>query len=1507
MILLEKISIEERNKRYSDILEPYKDDPNVFVSFTQDVGKMSHDQVYNTPKTTLIDNLIEKIKQIFLDKKIINSSSVVGRDRYTGEYFDKYSDIIKGYDQSISEQLKDFGEDDLAEKFLNYLKYTNRIDEFESVLQEISELFSNKGIYLGNYYGKFGYDSERKQPSHTVEIDSKKYKIPVVLAKYPEAKDLLNRYTKLYAWVKGHIHGSNAKLGINPKSTYSTPMGIYSYPVKAAWDQYISSNYVPFQGDSPWIWVFKPKHPEKILRGIGDANSYTESNFQEDYNKLKNTLGEDFIYDPYTDGVLYNSSWTADIPGRKFWALTKFIAEKIAKETSGKFNYKWPTIIASCGYEGVVDESGSGTIHVNEPTQAVFWLNNYIEPITLINNDNIRKRTKRNSNYSVSGVIEKIWDKVKESNNKKFKLPDHFIDHMYSSLSNHKDMMQILQEQILIDYPYYYKRFDTNQVLNVILNSPFSIASDYPAITLLDSKYINNPPKKYINLIEEADLYSSIYIHKRWKNYFIDIPQWVVKAWYKNNPEYIVRFYSELSNMYPNIMDTVISSTSTLNLDQLKRVFLSNIDTITKNPNPNIILYNLKLFYSKIEEYPDTFIKILDTIKLSNPEVLQLPKFKQFLNTVNLDLYKFGNISSYISFFEIESNSTVRKRLFKKIKETLTEAYKKYPNDMGEVVVGGVDIYNKVLTFISLSPFSEVLAAFGEDNFVKFITQSKTFNGSSEAKTKILTEVIKHLNKFDTSNISIITNTILQNFQHIPNSRYYNILKAIALKSNFLTSKTINDLLVVIRDLNNYNTIKFDLFVDILLEIKNNSSKPIDFNILIDSKKSIGNQIDTLKILVDNNIIDKDEFNYSDIILRIITDANYYKNITKLNYKLKDENQILNMMDNFKKLKFYDIHYSSYSNYINYILNYIPNDFVLKQLNIIFEILYSINSPYSQRENISISLYKEIIPYLKDMTEEAISGVFYTFNPASTDLSVKKELYKIDKFQYLNALKIKSDQNFQIKIKSSRYEESEILKMIEDKNGSKLKKIFGTPPVIPPGNVIYDKLKTDYFLAEKYLYMVGNPISNEQSEWLNPIILFVLDDILIDNNNYHKSSSIIRTLYDLHQNNLVLNTTTKSKLNSVLQFIIKEKYKDNYIDLEDDGWGILIRTAIACYRFITSKSIHEVLLNINDDKKYYGFTSKQHMVKSIIFTKSPSTELQNKVIELVPKFFSCSSMINFIEDYITKYQQWPNIPLLYDHLNTHCLDMVNLVKKYNNIPAPCKIPVLEEIKELQNKFITEFNLKLQPISTSHYDDTVKGAYIVCKITPVNDIIQPGSVFRIEDSTAYSWGYEYEIVGVSPSEPTIILSRVFDRQDIVTYFDAVVSGNPSKLFSKSDGIEHSYSKFVKELNLILKPLTSQNIDNLKIGNYIFYKTKDAPKYGTVNIITNYSDTSDVFTVKGFYPDDEDLLVTSYYYKDWILQNFDLIVGGNPHKLFEKVKYEIPNGDMGSYDEYEDIKI
>ena len=178
---------------------------------------------------------------------------------------------------------------------------------------------------------------------------------------------------------RGDKNTSGSKLGINPKSKYNTPIGIYTYPI----DHVLSKRgKVEFAGKEPFLYVVQATKP------LLDLNNYTEEDFERDSEKLIDMGFKGYLRDEGIDNATHN------IPAGWLWNWTRLAG--IYADVSGSTNppVKWSKILRSLGYSGAKDD-GSGIIHESEPTQAVFFSKDAVKVLEVIPNRLVSKPLKR--------------------------------------------------------------------------------------------------------------------------------------------------------------------------------------------------------------------------------------------------------------------------------------------------------------------------------------------------------------------------------------------------------------------------------------------------------------------------------------------------------------------------------------------------------------------------------------------------------------------------------------------------------------------------------------------------------------------------------------------------------------------------------------------------------------------------------------------------------------------------------------------------------------------------------------------------------------------------------------------------------------------------------------------------------------------------------------------------------------------------------------------------------
>lgn len=185
------------------------------------------------------------------------------------------------------------------------------------------------------------------------------------------------------------------KLGIFPKSKHSsTPLAIYAYPIKFSYDYYIKNkndkfiDKLPFANNNNYFHIFKAKNYNKLLiigkneidleYYIKKINEYFKKELNnKNFNYNKKHIKEIIDLSNSTSQALYS-------------IIVRIINEN---RTNTKSYIRLNNIFRYLGFDGIID-IGTGTIHQNEPCQALFFSKNVIETIETYNNNQSNKNKK---------------------------------------------------------------------------------------------------------------------------------------------------------------------------------------------------------------------------------------------------------------------------------------------------------------------------------------------------------------------------------------------------------------------------------------------------------------------------------------------------------------------------------------------------------------------------------------------------------------------------------------------------------------------------------------------------------------------------------------------------------------------------------------------------------------------------------------------------------------------------------------------------------------------------------------------------------------------------------------------------------------------------------------------------------------------------------------------------------------------------------------------------------
>ena len=259
-------------------------------------------------------------------------------------------------------------------------------------------------------------EEKRRNPELNPKID-----IITALERRKDDPDIYISFVEDVGLTKSAVSGF--KIGINPKSRYNTPTGIYTYPLKQAFAEYANHKTrkldVPFAGEKPMVYVLKSTG--KLL----DLFSYNSANYDKDIVKLRkimikwemknNRISEAYAWEMFKsiehDGL---SGARVQTIGGKFWNVLRLMFYRMLgnvwiykaakpqyedevmsmvkdKKMKADFNnqivrietkvsekltkgtVKWNKLFRDLGYDGATDKGNQGIIHPAEPMQAVFF------------------------------------------------------------------------------------------------------------------------------------------------------------------------------------------------------------------------------------------------------------------------------------------------------------------------------------------------------------------------------------------------------------------------------------------------------------------------------------------------------------------------------------------------------------------------------------------------------------------------------------------------------------------------------------------------------------------------------------------------------------------------------------------------------------------------------------------------------------------------------------------------------------------------------------------------------------------------------------------------------------------------------------------------------------------------------------------------------------------------------------------------------------------------------
>ena len=195
------------------------------------------------------------------------------------------------------------------------------------------------------------------------------------------------------------------KIGLNPKTSYETPAGVYFYPLSTIYLQHLVGNNLPFVSDNPYFGVVKLKHvdePDKWLKFIDSGITSLPSDAVD--KAIAACSDKTILARAKKSGKHWKFNDDA-----KIFDLSFFESKKLSGNSTSVWN-KW---LRQLGYIGIYDE-GHGIIHPSEPTQLVCLSPEAYETVGIwetaelrkVNYDSIEDYLKNLSNSDAIAYID---------------------------------------------------------------------------------------------------------------------------------------------------------------------------------------------------------------------------------------------------------------------------------------------------------------------------------------------------------------------------------------------------------------------------------------------------------------------------------------------------------------------------------------------------------------------------------------------------------------------------------------------------------------------------------------------------------------------------------------------------------------------------------------------------------------------------------------------------------------------------------------------------------------------------------------------------------------------------------------------------------------------------------------------------------------------------------------------------------------------------------------------
>jgi hypothetical protein len=216
----------------------------------------------------------------------------------------------------------------------------------------------------------------------------------------PDIKEALKKYvtdSPPYNYI--HFSDDAEFWGVNVKTEYNTPLGIYTYPLTTERYNRIITKNIEFAGSRKFIHIYRPK-----TQNILYIDRYNIADLAKDISKLENKFEpekvKEYCTKMQTEGRINN-------PAGNLFYLVFRLSGGTGYDPQNKSKAR--AIFVDLGYDAIHD-SGLGIIHSNEPTQAVFFASKFFEILDVIKNPIFEEKQLSRTKSNIFNIITNAMD-----------------------------------------------------------------------------------------------------------------------------------------------------------------------------------------------------------------------------------------------------------------------------------------------------------------------------------------------------------------------------------------------------------------------------------------------------------------------------------------------------------------------------------------------------------------------------------------------------------------------------------------------------------------------------------------------------------------------------------------------------------------------------------------------------------------------------------------------------------------------------------------------------------------------------------------------------------------------------------------------------------------------------------------------------------------------------------------------------------------------------------------